>query len=123
MATRSMNTMAEGLPALLDSITALKQTPDADLPWLIQLETVVLKKAREPLDKIQEQGLTSAQDLGQAGDPMGGMMGGPPPGPPGMPPGGGGGLPPAGVPGLSQGPTMPNPDELRRMLSGVNGAQ
>lgn len=133
MAARSANTMAEGLPALLDQITAMKMTPDADLDWLINLETHVLGKVREPFQRMQQQGLTNA---GGGGGGQGGMppMGNPnvaagitPSGMPnaGMDPGmmGGGAQPApptgagAGVPGVRTEPQMPPVDELRRMLS------
>lgn len=99
--TRGTNTMSEGLRSLLNAITDLKVTPDADLEWLIGLETQVLQKLREPVQQI----------MGQTGDALGGMQGGmapqPPPGP--------------GVPGVMGGSPMPNPDELRRLIG--NGAE
>lgn len=111
--TRGTNTMQEGLRALLNSITDLKVTPDADLEWLIGLETQVLQKLREPVQQI----------MGQTGDALGGMQGGP--SPMSMSPGGGGAggpmgtfpAPPGGgVPGVMSGSPMPNPDELRRLI-------
>ena len=91
--------MVEGLRKLLSSITDLKMTEDADLPFLINLETQVLQYIKQGADQALQPG---------GGAPMG--MGGMSSPPPGM-------GSPAGVPGLQQGPMMPNPDELRRVLS------
>lgn len=117
MAVRSQNTMAEGLQSVLQDITTMKTMPDADIEWLINLETEILQKLREPFEQMQGQ-------LPQApGSAVPGPM---PPGQGAMPTGvggpmGGGG--PAnmtpGVRGLRSSPAMPNPDEVRRMVGGV----
>lgn len=126
MPTRSNNTMAEGLQALLTDLSTLKVTPDADLEFLIGLETLILGKLREPVDNAAQQvpGLNPMAAGGGGGAPMGGPM--PPAG--GVPPmqmGAGeleGMLPAAqpqagaGVGGLRSTPAMPNPDELRRVV-------
>lgn len=114
--------MSEELPKLLSDIAQMKQAPDADLPFLINLETTILGYIKSKADNAIS-----------GGPPGGGMpnpLGGPPPQPgmPGAPPGPGGqvlggigaslpgqGTPP-GVPGVMQGPGMPNADELRRVL-------
>lgn len=117
MATRSTNTMQEALQGLLTSISEMKLMPDADLEWLIQIETIILQKAREPIERMQSQGLTAAMPPG--GPQMGGMPGGPPMGGPGMPPPGPPPMPAGvggGVPGMRSEP-MTNPDELRRMFT------
>lgn len=115
---RISNTMAEGLQTMLGSIATMKALPDADLQFLIELETGILKKLREPVDNMAGQ----LQSVGQNGPPPGGMPGGPPPGgmPPGMP------MPPMGAPGgaptgMPMGAGAPNPDELQRLIGGNAG--
>lgn len=107
MAVRGTNTMQEALQSLLQETAQMKTLADADLPWLVELESMVLSKIREPLDAQQGQ---QGPPQGMAAGPMGGM-----------PPGGGMGMPAGqGVPGgggMQAGPQMPNPDELQRLLS------
>lgn len=130
--TRSTNTFAEGLRRILVDTADLKVTPDADLDFIYQLETMVVQKIREPQDQLAQ---LQAQQAGQGGmpsaqqmpDPMtlamaGGMGGG---GDPmaamGMDPMAGG-MPPAMPPGPPPGGLRMNAgagaaDELRRVLS------
>jgi len=115
MALKSTNTQSEILQSILGDISVAKTLPDADLQFLVELETMILSKVREPMD----------QAAGQLGPQGPAAPGGPPPGamgpPPGMPPMGPmpGGPPPdtgggAGVPGLRN--PGPSPDELSRLL-------
>ena len=110
--SRSTNTMTEGLRKLLGDLGDLKILPDADIPWLLNMEQQLVAKLREPYDAQKQQGIgmgAGAPPPGAGGPP--GMM------PPGQAPGGTPGGPPRQmVPGLSQRPQM-NPDELRRVLS------
>lgn len=118
MATRSQNTFAEGLQAILGDLVTLKMAPDADLPWIIELETAILAKLRKPIDDMMADPSTG----------MAGMAGFPDPNAPGASMGAGAGvgaaLPPG--PALSRraaGPRGMNitaPDELRRMMSTSN---
>lgn len=101
MATRGTNTMVEALQRLLTDVAQMKTMGDADLPWLVELESMVLTKIREPVDQMQQPGGALAQPTGPGGPPMGGGM------PSGSPMGG----------GMMAGPQMPNPDELQRLLS------
>ena len=118
--TRTDNTFAESLTKLLRSLADMKVLPDADLEFILNLEMQVVQKLREPIDNMQAQGSTQIPGAPPMGPPMGpplGIGGGLPPelmgG--GMPPGMGMG---GGVPGVRQEPSMPNPDELRRILQG-----
>lgn len=110
MATRGTNTMQEALQRFLQDVAQMKTLADADLPWLTELETMVLSKIREPLDQMRQSGqlpMPTDQGMGGAG-PMGGSMGGMPAG---SPMGG----------GMMAGAAPPNANELQRLLSA--GAQ
>lgn len=121
MASRSQNTMVEGLQKLAQDITALKFAPDADVSFLIGLETQVLQKLREPFEAAAGQmgpppGNAVDAGLQAAGGEMA-VMGG---GAPGM---GGGGVPmgAAGPGGPMPAPPGPrfSPDMMRRALGGA----
>ncbi len=99
MAVRGTNTMQEALQRLIIDVVQMKTLADADLPWLVELESMVLTKIRQPVEQMQQPGGALAQPQGPP--PMGGGMAA------GSPMGG----------GMSAGPQMPNPDELQRLLS------
>lgn len=122
---RSTNTMGEVLVDILRQLSVAKTLPDADLEFLVNIETAVIQKLRQPLDQAMGQLPEGAIDpnslAGPDGPPPG--MGGPPPGmeqmmaqapvmdapmPP-PPPG-------PGVPGLRTQPQIP-PDELSRIMA------
>lgn len=106
MATRTDNTMVEWLQKINKDIAEAKTLADADMPFLVQLETLVLQRLKQPVDDLRAQGtLPPAQGQGM---------------PPGMIPGG---MPPmgGGIPGVAGNAPMPNPDELRRMLTQGEG--
>lgn len=122
--TQTDNTFVEKLRKLLSSITDLKTTNDADLPFAINLETMILQRLKGGADQAMQPGGQPGGGMpgGQPGQPggMGAMPGGMPAGLMGTaapPPGMGS---PQGVPGLQQGPTLPNADELRRTLQNAN---
>ena len=101
MASRSTNTMSEMLQRWLGDLAQAKVLADADLPFIMELETMVIGKLRDPMTKMQEQGLLPQ---GQS-DPMAAA-------PPGFV---GAGQPVGG--GVMQGNGSPNPDELRRLMT------
>lgn len=112
--------MNEGLRAFLSQIAELKSAPDADIAYLTNLETQVLKYLRAPFEKQQ------------AEQQLGGQGGQAPPGPTeqlllGNAAGGGGaglagllaslGTGGGRVPGVMRAPSMPNGDEMRRLMA------
>lgn len=124
---RTTNTQSEMLVNMLRDISVAKTLPDADLEFLVNLETAILSKLRAPLEAAAGQLPPGSADPNQ-------FPGGPPPGamPPGM------GLPPmmpeappmgvpipppvgqppvGGPPGLRAQPPSPSPDELARIMS------
>src|SRR2546421_21952 len=118
MATRATNTQQEALQRILGDISQIKTYPDADLQYLVGLETNILGKLREPFEAMQGQ-----LGPGGPGGPGGGPGVGAPPGmPPGLPPGMGPGMPPPGMggPGPSAGPP-PMPVSLGPPGGGVPG--
>jgi len=108
MASRSTNTMVEMLQRFLADISQAKAAMDADLPFLMQLESMVLSKLREPVVQMQQQGLLP-NDQQMMMQQMGGG-GAPAPAGPLMP------MPQQG--GLMPAPAAPNMDEMRRLLGG-----
>jgi UDP:flavonoid glycosyltransferase YjiC (YdhE family) len=118
--TRQTNTMSEQLRKLLGSFADLKLSDDADFDYINKLETAVIAKLREPIDRAAQAGLTAV--------PPGISQGGMPPEMGGMPPemammaGGAPMGPPPAAPMMGQGGITPSvnaapaADELRRML-------
>lgn len=113
MAASSNDTYAGALEVLMKQIATMKGLADANLPFLIKLETMVLGEIRNPERMMAAAGIlppeqANPQGMEQLGLPPGGGMSAPPPsmlgaGNPG--------------PGMSQGPGSVNPDEMRRILT------
>jgi hypothetical protein len=96
MAGRSTNTMQEFLERLIADVSQAKLLADADLPFITELETMIVSKARDPLTKMQSEGMLPpggpdpSMFAGQ-GEPLGG--------------------------GVMQGTGTPPADELRRLMN------
>lgn len=125
--SRSVNTMAEVLKQIIGLIAEAKLMPDADLSFLLNMETQLVQYLRQPIENMAGQMPPSNVPSSNPGNMPGG--GGMPSGAPmqsGVPPGGAPGpmMPPspmaarAGVGAAGPGAAPPNMDELRRMLSG-----
>lgn len=71
--TKTRNTMGEVLQGILQDISQAKTLPDADLEFLLNMETAILSKLRQPMEQMMGQ-------LEGAGSP---------PGAPPLAPGGG----------------------------------
>lgn len=102
MALRSQNTMAESLQKMLGDVADMKVLPDADLQFLIELETVILQKLRAPIDQIMGQG--NGQQMGGA-----------------VPGSGAPAMPMERVAGIRNEAPMPNMDEFMRSMGGAQG--
>lgn len=96
--TRGTNTFTEGLRAILGDVTQLKAAPDADLAWLVEFETMLVAKIREPLDQQMAKQQQIIQQLGGGGAGSGTVL-----------PGAGGG---GGGPGMA--PPFPPPNNVRQ---------
>jgi hypothetical protein len=128
----SNDTYIGALDVLLKQVAGMKTLADANLPFLLQLETTVLEERRSPQMMMQAAGLTPPGGPNASGAMPGGPGG--PGGMPGMPPGGGGvpgpgpmppGMGPGPMPGMGPlpgmgapppqmggGQPMPNPGDL-----------
>lgn len=104
MALRSQNTMAESLQKMLGDVADMKVLPDADLQFLIELETVILQKLRAPIDDI----------MGQSAGQMQQQM-------PMVPGSGAPSMPMERVAGIRNEAPMPNMDEFMRSMGGARG--
>ncbi len=143
--TRQSNTMDEILRKQLSMFADLKLADDADFDWIAEQEAKIIERLRGPQDRanaIMQQEQTTAVTP-QMGGPISGMGGPAPQTAPGQDPNvamllqaiaanQGGGMPvpnaPGAVPGAmppGRGPTpsapMPNPDEMRRVMSQGQG--
>lgn len=126
MAARSTNTMAEFLQKMLSDIATAKTLPDADLAFLLQLETAILQKLRSPIDAMMGQMSPNGQQgnpqqgggqpaPGGQGPSQMGVVGAMNPNPVATPP------PAQRVPGIRSDPGAVNMDELMRSMGGARG--
>ena len=103
MSGRSTNTMQEWLLNEMKSIAEAKTLTDADLPWLVEFESMVLAKLKAPVQELVQQGQLPPDPMQQqfgGGSPAGSLQGG----------------------GLMAGSTAPSGGELARFLgAGENG--
>jgi len=95
MATRVDNTMVEWLQKMNKNIAEAKTLPDADKPFLIGLENLILDRLKKPVDDMRAQGTL-------------------PPAQPTIPPGGG---------AMSMPNMAGASDELSRILGPAAGPQ
>lgn len=132
--TRQANTMNEQLRNLLGQIADMKAAPDADIAYLTSLETQVLQYLRAPFEQQRMQAQLGGPQAATTGQPGATPLQGSPSAqllgltPDAGPAGGGGDLTqllmamgaPASrqqrVSGVMRGHTMPNGDELRRLM-------
>lgn len=136
--TRQTNTTDEKLRKLLPQLAELKLADDVDPEFVGQLETAVITKIREPLDRANAMS-QAAQQMGGGGAAGGApMLGAPAPGSPLGPTPAAPATEAQGMPiemlaqllasqqaqqagaqqrGLRPSPQMPPPDELRRILT------
>lgn len=120
MAGSSNDTYAGALEVLMKQLATMKGLADANLPFIVQLETQVIGEIRSPERMMQQAGIIppgqqNPQGMGALGLPPGGGMP-----PQGMPGGASAPAPSqlgAGVPGVQQSPAPVNPDEMRRILT------
>lgn len=94
MAARSTNTMSELLQRLLSDLAQAKVLQDADLPFIVELETMIVSKLRDPQTKMQEAGLLPSAPAQPMFPGQGAPVGG----------------------GVMQGMGTPPVDELRRLM-------
>jgi hypothetical protein len=91
MASRSTNTMQEALQKMMREIADMKTLGDADIPWLITVENMVIEKLKAPVEALVQAGQLPGVP---PSNPAGSLMGG----------------------GMMAGPVSPSADELSRFL-------
>lgn len=110
MASGRIDTMSDYLRKIMQLLAEAKVVADADLPFLLEMEQLVVGKLRDPVTRMQQAGIMP-NDPNQI--PAGGGQMAPPPGAPD--PSMLGSMPMQSG-GLSAGPGAPNADELRRII-------
>lgn len=106
---KSTDGFTEYLRKIARLVGEAKIAPDADMPFLVDLETQIIGRLRAPQDAASAAGMSQAPMGPPPGMGPGPMMGPPP----GM---GSGPMAGAGARGLTTSPSMPGGDELRRMI-------
>lgn len=101
--------MVEWLQKALKNVAEAKLLPDADMPFLINMENVILEQAKKPVTQMREQGLLPPSPATVTDNPPFAM----PSAAPGAPSRG----------GVMGSPAMPGGDELRRILQPAAGPQ
>ncbi len=78
MASRSTNTMQEALQRFMREIADMKLLPDADIPWLITVENMIIQKMKQPVEQMVQSGqLPGVPSSGEmSGMSAGSMQGG-----------------------------------------------
>lgn len=114
MATYRDDTMQSALEKMLKDIAGMKTLADADMPFLISMENMVLQRMKQPVDQQRQQGVLPPNNTQSALGPMSGMsMGGASMGSPA------GSMQPGGA---MSAPALPSSDEMQRLLaSGAGG--
>lgn len=113
MAASSNDTYAGSLEVLLKQVAVMHGVADANLPFLQQLQEMIVNEIRNPERQMQQAGIlpsapANPAGLDQLGLPGAGGMSAPPPSFLG-----------AGAPaGVQMSPQPPNPDQLQQMFNG-----
>jgi hypothetical protein len=102
--------MTDYLRQIMGSLSEAKIVADADLPFLLEIEQMIVQKLRDPMTRMQQAGIMpgSPQQVPGGGPQM--MQPQQAPMPPSMAGAG-------GVRGVPTQPGAPNVDELRRLLT------
>lgn len=113
MAGSSNDTYAGALEVLMKQLATMKGLADANLPFIIQIETQIIQEIRSPERMMQQAGITPPAQQ----NPMGNAQ-------LGLPPMGGMGAPPpsemgAGVSGVQNSPGPVDPEAMQRILMGA----
>jgi len=101
--------MTDYLRQIMGLLSDSKIVADADLPFILELEQMVVQKLRDPVTRMQQAGImpSSQNQIPGGGAQMQQMQQPPDPSMMGM----------GGVRGVPTQPSAPNPDELRRLLN------
>lgn len=110
MPASKIDTFEEYLPKILRVVQDGKMVANADEAWLVNIETMILQKIREPEQQMAQQGLIPSASQNPQGAAQMGFPGG-------AVPMGAGGPVGSNTGGLMSNPAPMNPDELRRVLS------